>query len=74
MTASLKQMCKAGMVMGMIEAMIKKNENIDFDTRTYLADKLNDAFFNIQADISLAVANHLGEVVTDIMREEEEGE
>lgn len=58
--ATLKQMCEAGMMMQLIEQKVKENESINFDTRIYLADKLNDAFFNIQADISLAVAEGIG--------------
>lgn len=57
--ATLKQMCEAGMMMGMLKEQIKTNETIAFDTRVYLADKLDDAFFDIQADISLAVASSI---------------
>lgn len=75
MTSSLKQMCEAGMALRMLTENLKTdNDAISFDTKAYLIDKLDEAFFSIQADISLAVANHLGEVVTDIMNEEEEGE
>ncbi len=58
--ATLKQMCEAGMMMQLLEQKVKENESINFDTRIYLADKLDDAFFNIQADISLAVAEGIG--------------
>ncbi len=63
--ATLKQMCEAGMLLTMMENTVKTNESIDFDTRIYLADKLNDAFFNVQAEISLAISSSL-----DIMGEE----
>ena len=63
--ATLKEMCEAGMIMKVLEERVKTNESINFDTRIYLADKLDDAFFNIQADISLAVAEGIGFVRED---------
>ena len=45
--ATLKQMCEAGMMMQLLEQKVKENESNNFDTRIYLADKLDDAFFNI---------------------------
>ena len=56
---NLYNMASAGMMMSVIIEAVK-NEKIDvpdYETRKYLTEKLEEAFFSIQSDITEAVVS-----------------
>lgn len=58
-------MAAAGMYLStMIKTFKEDAETIeDFDTRAYLVEKLESAFLEVQADISLAVQSNVAQVI-----------
>lgn len=48
--------------------MARRDEEMvkDFDTRAYVAEKLESAFLEVQADISLAVQNNVAQIIESI--------
>lgn len=61
-------MAAAGMYLStMIKTFKEDAETIeDFDVRAYLVEKLESAFLEVQADISLAVQNNVAQVLESI--------
>ena len=69
----IRNMCEAGMLLNTLTEQIKEGAVTvtTFDTKTYLVEKLESLFYDIQADISLAVSNALANDVLEIMGEDE---
>lgn len=58
-------MATAGMLLSTMIAQFKGDESTikDFDVRAYLVEKLESAFLEIQADISLSVQHNVAELL-----------
>lgn len=52
---TIKDMSEAGMYLSYLAEQVKGAENLRFDVRSYLAEKLESAFYDVQSDILLAV-------------------
>jgi len=61
-------MASAGMWLSVLIEKVKTDEEMvkDFDTRAYVAEKLESAFLEVQADISLAVQNNVTQLLESI--------
>lgn len=53
----------AGMLLSIIINAVKTNNDIEYDTKEYLLDKLTAAFYSIQSDITIAVQDGVAELL-----------
>lgn len=74
MRVTVSDMCIAGMLLRFYADQIRNTEleGVSADAKQYLFEKMNDAFYDVQTDISLAVASTLGQTVTEIMEEDKD--
>lgn len=65
---TVQTMTAAGMILYGWAAQLKKDESIieDFDVRAYLVEKIEEAFYDIQAEITLAVQDNVAKVLESI--------
>lgn len=63
-----KDMCQAGMYLCVLTDKFKRDGigGLPYDARTYLVDKLETLFYDIQTDITLAISNSI-----EVMGEDE---
>lgn len=53
----------AGMMLHLIIKAVKENNDLDFDSKEYLVDKLTAAFMSIQSDITVAIQDGVAELL-----------
>ncbi|MBQ1294243.1 MAG: hypothetical protein IIY21_09405 [Clostridiales bacterium] len=63
-----KDMCQAGMYLCVLTDKFKRDGigGLPYDATTYLVDKLETLFYDIQTDITLAISNSI-----EVMGEDE---
>lgn len=65
---TVQTMTAAGMILYSWAAQLKKDESIveDFDVRAYIVEKIEEAFYDIQAEITLAVQDNVAKVLESL--------